>query len=62
MRDKEASDAERKNVTRTFEKQSQALEKLLETEKVLTSRVVCVVLKKRRMFSHLSVEGSREGS
>ena len=40
MREKEAIENERKAAIRAFEKQSQAVEKLLSTEKVLLARVV----------------------
>lgn len=40
MRDKEAVDNERKSAIRAFEKQSQAVEKLLHVEKTLLVRVV----------------------
>lgn len=40
MRDKEAVENERKNLSRTLEKQSKALEKLVESEAGLKNRVV----------------------
>ena len=44
MRDKEAADIERKTMSRALEKQSQAVEKLLTTEKTLLARVVRMIL------------------
>lgn len=39
MRDKEAVEAERKNISRNFDKQAKLLERLLESEKSLTQQV-----------------------
>lgn len=43
MRDKEAVENERKNLTRNLEKQAKLVERLVEVEKSLTSRVVRVM-------------------
>jgi hypothetical protein len=40
MRDKEAIETERKNLSRNLEKQAKAVERLVETEKNLTNQVV----------------------
>jgi len=40
MRDKEAIDAERKNITRNLEKQAKVIEKLADSEKNLLAQVV----------------------
>ena len=40
MRDKEAVENERKNLARNFEKQAKVLERLTESEKNLSSRLV----------------------
>lgn len=40
MRDKEAIETERKNLSRNLEKQAKVIEKLLESEKHLTQQVV----------------------
>lgn len=40
MRDKESSDQERKNLTRNLDKAGKALDKLAESEKALTTRIV----------------------
>jgi hypothetical protein len=44
MRDKEAIDTERKNLSRNLEKQAKVLEKLQESEKSLTLQVVSFFL------------------
>jgi E3 ubiquitin-protein ligase BRE1 len=41
MRDKEAVEAERKSLARNAEKQAKLIDKLMETEKNLTSQLVC---------------------
>jgi E3 ubiquitin-protein ligase BRE1 len=41
MRDKEAVEAERKNLARNAEKQAKLIDKLMETEENLTSQLVC---------------------
>lgn len=40
MRDKESTENERKNLARNLEKQAKVVEKLMETEKSLTVRLV----------------------
>ena len=57
MRDKEATEGERRALARSFEKQGQAVEKMLETEKTLLARVVRIC----RLFtlSWISAHGLR---
>jgi E3 ubiquitin-protein ligase BRE1 len=43
MRDKEAIEAERKNIARNLEKQAKVVERLVETEKNLTGQVVSII-------------------
>jgi len=40
MRDKEAVESERKNISRNLEKQAKAVERLVDSEKSLTAQVV----------------------
>lgn len=44
MRDKEAIETERKNLARNLEKQGKAVERLADTERILTNQVVRWVL------------------
>lgn len=43
MRDKEALENERKNLTRNLEKQTKVIERLQESEKNLSLQVVCTL-------------------
>ena len=52
MRDKEAIETERKNISRNLEKQAKAIERLVESEKNLTAQVVSYYL---LIFSALTI-------
>jgi E3 ubiquitin-protein ligase BRE1 len=52
MRDKEAVETERKNISRNLEKQAKAIERLVESEKNLTAQVVSSYLS---IFSLLTI-------
>jgi E3 ubiquitin-protein ligase BRE1 len=45
MRDKEAIETERKNISRNLEKQAKAVERLVETEKNLANQAVSILSK-----------------
>lgn len=51
MRDKEAIENERKNISRNLEKQAKVVERLVETEKNLTARVVSTLMYSRQDLS-----------
>lgn len=46
MRDKEAIEAERKNISRNLEKQAKAIELLVESERGLSAQVVRLALRR----------------
>lgn len=63
MRDKDAAENERKNLVRNIEKQAKAIEKLVESEKNLSERVVsfmtALVLEKNVLIPPLERHGHR---
>jgi E3 ubiquitin-protein ligase BRE1 len=62
MRDKEAVDVERKNLSRNLEKQSKLLERLYENERNLRDQVVSLPEKYFQLRSDPALGPPREGS
>jgi E3 ubiquitin-protein ligase BRE1 len=63
MRDKEAIETERKNLSRNMEKQAKVIEKLVESEKNLSTQVVSLgfsVVVDLYRFSTLKIDLERE--
>jgi BRE1 E3 ubiquitin ligase len=53
MRDKEAIEAERKNISRNMEKQAKVIERLADTEKNLLAQVVSMCFLLSRLVGYL---------